>query len=189
LEKVLVVSSAQKGEEIICEMLKQTAYSNIIIARNSGEARRLTIEDEYDFCIINTPLSDEFGMELAECVSVSTNSGVIMLVRSEISDEVSSKAENFGIFVVSKPISKAIFYQSLKMLLVARKRVLGLKNENNLLKNKIDEIRLVDRAKCALIQYLNMTEPSAHRYIEKQAMDMRISRKQVAEGILKTYEI
>ena len=47
---------------------------------------------------------------------------------------------------------------------------------------------MVDRAKCALIQYLHMSEPDAHRYIEKQAMDLRITRQEVAEEILKTYE-
>ena len=33
-----------------------------------------------------------------------------------------------------------------------------------------------------------MTEPQAHRYIEKQAMDLRITRREVAEGIISTYE-
>ena len=66
--------------------------------------------------------------------------------------------------------------------------MLGLRDENIQLQQKIEEIRLVDRAKCALIQYLNLTEAQAHRYIEKQAMDLRLSRRQVAEAILKTYE-
>jgi len=70
----------------------------------------------------------------------------------------------------------------------SHKRITGLKNENIKLQKKIEDIRLIDRAKCVLIQYLNMTEPQAHRYIEKQAMDMRITRAEVAQGILKTYE-
>ena len=56
------------------------------------------------------------------------------------------------------------------------------------LQKKIEEIRLVDRAKCVLIQYLNMTEAEAHRYIEKQAMDMRKTKKTIAENILNTYD-
>ena len=66
--------------------------------------------------------------------------------------------------------------------------MLNLQNENVRLQQKIQEIRMVDRAKCALIQYLHMSEPDAHRYIEKQAMDLRITRREVAEEILKTYE-
>ena len=71
----------------------------------------------------------------------------------------------------------------------ARNRIVGLQSENVRLQSKIEEIRLVDRAKCALIQYLNMTEPQAHRYIEKQAMDMRTTRREIAQNILKTYEV
>ena len=46
----------------------------------------------------------------------------------------------------------------------------------------------MDRAKCALIQYLQMSEPQAHRYLEKQAMDMRLTRAEVARSVLQTYE-
>ena len=49
-------------------------------------------------------------------------------------------------------------------------------------------IRLVDRATCVLIQYSDFTEQQAHRYIEKKAMDQRVSRREVAEDILRIYE-
>ena len=53
---------------------------------------------------------------------------------------------------------------------------------------KIKEIRLVNRAKWLLIECLRMTEAEAHRYIEKQAMDLRISKREAAENIIKTYK-
>ena len=49
------------------------------------------------------------------------------------------------------------------------------------------EIRVVNRAKWILISELKMEEPDAHRYIEKQAMDRCISRREVAEEIISTY--
>ena len=52
---------------------------------------------------------------------------------------------------------------------------------------KMQEIRLVNRAKWLLISELKMEEPQAHRYIEKQAMDRCITRKEVAEEIINTY--
>lgn len=51
-----------------------------------------------------------------------------------------------------------------------------------------DEQYLIARAKRALMLYLNMSEPTAHRYIEKRAMDMRVTKKEIARNILKTYE-
>lgn len=75
----------------------------------------------------------------------------------------------------------------LKLITATRRRLLGLKHENIKLQKKIEDIRLVDRAKCVLIQHLSLTEQQAHRYIEKQAMDRRISKPEVAQGILNTY--
>ena len=56
------------------------------------------------------------------------------------------------------------------------------------IEEKMEEIRLVNRAKWLLIDELKMSEPDAHRYIEKQAMDRFVSKREVAEEIIKTYE-
>ena len=52
---------------------------------------------------------------------------------------------------------------------------------------KMEQIRLVNRAKLLLMQCLGMTETDAHRYIEKQAMNLRLSKSQVAQNIIRTY--
>lgn len=51
----------------------------------------------------------------------------------------------------------------------------------------MEEIRLVNRAKWLLISELKMEEPQAHRYIEKQSMDLCVPKRQVAEDIIRTY--
>jgi response regulator NasT len=63
-----------------------------------------------------------------------------------------------------------------------------VQREKDQLRKKIEDIRIVDRAKCILISLFNMSEKEAHKYIEKQAMDMRITKRAVAERIIKTYE-
>ena len=55
------------------------------------------------------------------------------------------------------------------------------------LEKKIEEMRLVNRAKSILMTEKSMSEPDAHRYIEKTAMDRRVSRGQVAEEIIDFY--
>lgn len=52
---------------------------------------------------------------------------------------------------------------------------------------KIEELRLINRAKCVLIDQLRMSEADAHHYIEKQAMNRCISRRAMAEKILSAY--
>ena len=67
-------------------------------------------------------------------------------------------------------------------------RLAKMERKNKTLQEKMADIRTVNRAKWLLIENLNMTERDAHYYIEKQAMDMRLSRHEVAENIIRTYD-
>lgn len=188
MDRILVISSSAQGQSLLGDLLKSAGNAMPVCACSGSEARRLLVDHDFELIIVNAPLSDEFGHELAISAAQRSSSGIILLVKSEIADDVSAKVEDFGVMVVSKPIGKALFYQALKLIDASRKRLMGLQSENNRLQSKIEEIRLVDRAKCALIQYLDMTEPQAHRYIEKQAMDLRTTRRNIAQNILQTYE-
>ncbi|WP_101910528.1 ANTAR domain-containing response regulator [Marasmitruncus massiliensis] len=184
----LVVSSSTQGQNLLADLLKVAGNTAPVCASSGNEARRMLVDQEFELIIINTPLSDEFGHELAIAVTHRSSAGIILLVKSELADDVSARVEDYGVLVVSKPIGRPLFYQALKLAEASRKRLMGLQSENTRLQSKIEEIRLVDRAKCALIQYLDMTEQQAHRYIEKQAMDLRTTRKNIAQNILQTYE-
>ena len=188
LEKIMIVSSASMGEEMLGSILKSTPYSSMITAKSAAEARMKIREDNVGIVLINCPLSDEFGIDLAEEISRLSSSAVALIVKSELVDQVEHRTGKFGAFVIPKPLSRQVLLQSMKMLTATRKRIQGFQDENLRLRDKIDEIRLIDRAKHALIQYLGMSEPQAHRYIEKQAMDMRITRREVANTRLSMYE-
>lgn len=188
MESVLIVSSSDKGKDLLSELVSMASLTQVTTASSGSEARRTLSQSDFDLIIINAPLQDEFGHNLALNIIDITSAGVILIVKNEIADDIAAKLEDFGVFIISKPIGRALFYQALKLVGASRRRILGLKNENVQLQRKIEEIRLVDRAKCILIQYLNMSEDQAHKYIEKQAMDMRLTRKEIAKNILNTYD-
>lgn len=189
MDSVLIVSSSNKGIELLSQLINTWAVTKITSTSCSADTRRLINTVDYDLILINTPLKDEFGDELAVNITEMCSSGVILIIKNEMADNISAKVEDYGVLVVSKPIVRSLFYQALKLAIASKKRISGLKNENIFLQNKIEEIRLVTRAKCVLIQYLNMTEDQAHKYIEKQAMDMRSTRKDIAQDVLKNYEM
>ncbi len=64
----------------------------------------------------------------------------------------------------------------------------ALNRETEKLQNKLDDARLISRAKLLLINRFKMSEKEAHRYIEKAAMDHSLKRRDVAISIIKTYE-
>jgi Response regulator with putative antiterminator output domain len=188
MDSVLIVSNTNTTLGIISDMLNVGTFSRITTTQNCAEARRDLIDNSFDLIIIDSPLPDELGDDFALYAAEQTDSGIILIVNGNILSDISENVEDAGVFVLPKPVSPEFFYQAVKLLIASRRRVMSLEGENQKLQKKIEEIRLVDRAKCILIQYLNMTEPQAHRYIEKQAMDLRQSRLVTAENILKTYE-
>ena len=182
------MSHKEKSTAFFADMLKSVSCGVIVTVTTCGEARRKLLDRDFDLCIINAPLQDESGEMLSRHIASQGVSQVILCVKSEYYDEVSASVEDFGVITVSKPINKTFFWSALKIAKAALNKMKSLQAENNKLTKKIEDIRIIDRAKCILISHLGMNEQQAHKYIEKQAMDMRITKRAIAEGILKTYE-
>ena len=187
--QALIVSGADaQRAQPLGALLKAAGYARILVAGSGGAARRQLDQAEFDLVLICAPLPDEYGHELAIQLAESSTGGVVLAVRREEYGDIAPRVEPYGVLGADSPLRRPQFLRVLRMAAGQRYRLQGLHRENVKLHGRIQEIRLVDRAKCALIQYLVMTEPQAHRYIEKQAMDLRITRGQVAKNILKTYE-
>ncbi|HIZ16240.1 MAG TPA: ANTAR domain-containing protein [Firmicutes bacterium] len=185
---VLIVSSSQKVNIFLSELLPTDKFSPILTVSTAGEARRLLVDRDIDIVVINSPLSDDFGVELAIEASEDLNCGVLIFVKAELQDNVSERVEGCGILTLSKPVSRQLVYQSMNLLVAARQKIKALEEKTSTLQGKMEEIRLVNRAKLLLIEHLKMSEPEAHRYIEKTAMDACVKRRKIAEDIIRTYE-
>ncbi|MDO4270040.1 MAG: ANTAR domain-containing protein [Eubacteriales bacterium] len=185
MERVLIVSATEKSRAMLGQFLSSCGVrAQTFPVSNCAQARRALIEDNFSLVLINAPLSDEFGHELAQTAAHDTLAGVILIVKAESADEVAERVEEDGVFVVSKPLAQPVFLQALRMIRVSQSRLTGLQSENRRLQKRIEDIRLVDRAKCVLIECCAMTEPEAHAYIERQAMRDRLTKREIAERIL-----
>ncbi len=188
MDSALIVSYTQKGITFFTELLKAASFLHIVSSNAGSDARRRLLERDFDIVIINSPLPDETGESLAKDIAAKGLSQVILVVQNEHFEEISASCENYGILTIAKPVNKSLCWSALKLAISTQSRIKSMRSENAQLKQKIEDIRVIDRAKCVLISFLNMSEQEAHRYIEKQAMDMRATRRVVADNILKSYE-
>ena len=187
--RVLIVSDADKIADYITELLPPREFSPILRAGSAGDAKRMLLSAEYDIVIINSPLPDEFGTSLATDISEdSTKTAVMLLVKSDSYDAALYKVEKSGALTLPKPNSKQAIYSAVRLLAAMSVKLGQLEKKNRTLQEKMADIRTVNRAKWLLIENLGMTEKDAHYYIEKQAMDTRMSRREVAVGIIRTYD-
>ncbi len=183
----LVVSAAEKLNTALSELLEGSNCRPVKTVSNISAAKRCWNDRSYDFVIINSPLPDDPGIRFAIDLGNTKGVVVLLLVRNELYDEVYYKVSEHGVFTLSKPLSKQVMEIALDWMESARERLRRLEKKTLSVEEKMEEIRIVNRAKWLLISELKMDEPQAHRYIEKQAMDRCISRKEIAEEIIRTY--
>lgn len=187
MKKVLLLSKNGKAKNTLMTYLMEAGDYEITAFSNSSSGRSLLIGSRFDLIIINTPLEDQFGDEAAVLASVKSDAGVIILIKNALVDNFAVEMERNGVMVVGKPVVKGILRQAILFAQVMKYRIKVLQKENKKLTSRLDSVKTVNKAKWVLVEYLNMTEQQAHKYIEKQAMERRLTKMQVAERILKTY--
>lgn len=185
---VLIVSASAQAEQYLRALLPSGRYFPVQTATDAGEARRLLLGQPFDIVLINTPLPDEFGTQLAVDLSEERSAGILIFVKSDVYEQVSDKLTDYGVLTLARPGNRQSIQQTIQLLTAMRMRMKSLEQKTHSLEIKMQEIRIVNRAKWLLIDRLQMSEEEAHKYIEKTAMDSCCQRLQVAEDIIKTYD-
>lgn len=184
---VLVISAKENFNASLQSLLPESKYAPVQMVSSVSLAKRVLLERSFDFVFINTPLPDDFGTRFAIEISANKGTVILLLVRNEVYEEVCDKVTEYGILTLPKPASKQMVAHTLNFMAGIRERLRKLENKSLSMEEKMKEIRLVNRAKWVLIDELKMSEADAHRYIEKQAMDRCVSRREIAEEIISTY--
>lgn len=185
---VLLVSSSPKFNASMLALLPESRFYPVAAVSDVSSARRRLLESKYDIVIINAPLPDDFGTRLALCICENSGAGVLLLVKAEHYPDINGRVSPFGVLVLPKPASSQTVSQSLQLLCGTRERLRRMEQKTASIEEKMEEIRIINRAKLLLMEQLKMTEKEAHRFIEKQAMDRCVTRITIAQSILSTYK-
>ncbi len=190
LRNILLLTSDSSFEYHIRQLLQKSIFSSIddTIATSCAQGRRILEKQCFDLCMIDAPLNDELGFEFS-CEYLGRRiTQVIFVAEEKICEQLLERSVHMGIYLQPKPLTRVSLFSAMAVAQAAFSNTRDLHLKNTDLLRKIDALRIIDRAKCLLMQYLGMSEADAHRYIEKQAMNLRISKKTIAEHILKTYD-
>ena len=185
---VLIVSASEKFNQALSEILSDGRFSPLNFVSDISAARRASAERGFDFVIVNSPLPDDPGTRFSIDTVDDYDTVVLLLIRADQYGEVFGSAAGHGVFLLQKPVSRSAFQTASDWMISARERIRKSEKKTLSIEEKMKEIRLVNRAKWLLISELKMTEPDAHRFIEKEAMDRCVPKRQVAEEIIRIYE-
>lgn len=185
LKGILINAKTEEICDSLATLFDETE-ENIVCCYSDEEIEKTDLS-MFETIIVSTPLRTEFGLNFITDAYKKTDAAIIVLAKSDIADDVQNRIKFTGAFVLGRPFNKAIFLQTIKFSNIARSSMKKLEEEKQQLTKQLEDIRIIDRAKCCLIEYLNLTENQAHRHIQKQAMDRRVSQRDIADDILRTY--
>ena len=185
--RTLVVASSEKFKESLLPLFAPAHCRPVLYADSVAAAKRLLLENAFDLVIVSAPLPDETGTRFAIDLSLGRSTVCLLFIRTDLYADVRSRVAPFGVFTLPKPTSAAVAGHGLEFLVSARERLRNLEKKTQTLEEKMQEIRIVNRAKLLLIENRGLTEPDAHRYLEKQAMDRCVPKREIAGEIISLY--
>ena len=181
---VLVVTKDSKTVSLISSMLIPPLFE-LTVSQDFNEARRICGERNFNIIIID--FAEGEGTDFA--LDISSGIGTILLLSPvQYFDQISYKVESFGILTITAPFDQFYFYNMIKIAIAVQYKTQLISSQTIKLKEKMEEIRLVNKAKMLLMQHESMTEDQAHHHLEKTAMDNGLKRIAVAENVIRKYE-
>ncbi|MDE7389604.1 MAG: ANTAR domain-containing protein [Lachnospiraceae bacterium] len=187
-QSVLIVSFSERPVEAISSILPHSDFHPVYTALSAAEARRKLLDGGIDIVIINAPLTDEFGTQLAVDTVTTSHAGVLLLVKADVYEEVSYKMEQYGVLTLTKSLDRQTLFQTIKLLTATAYKMKRLEESTVTLEQKLRDMKLINKAKVLLIECLKMGEEEAHKYIEREAMDNCVKKSEIARQIIEKYE-
>ena len=184
---VLIVSASEKFQNDLRSLLPESAYSPIVTVSSIGAAERTKNARDFDFIFVNSPLPDDAGIRFAIDCCRTGGTVVVLFAAAALYEQIQSRVEKHGVFVLPRPVPRDAILRGLNWMTAARERLRSYEKKVQPIEEKMEEIRLVNRAKWLLIRELKMSEPDAHYYITHQAMDRCCSKLAAAEEIIRLY--
>lgn len=166
----------------LVEMLTEAGYQVVGQASNGQEAIALVQELKPDLAILDVKMPVLDGISAAE--EIIHISPVLMLTAFS-QKELIERARDAGVMAyVVKPFSITDLVPAMEIAMSRHKQMTSLEKEIANLQDRLETRKLIDRAKGILMTALNLTEPQAFSWIQRAAMDRRMSMKEVALAVI-----
>ena len=185
--RVLVVSAGQDSYAVIRKIIEGIC-EQVLYAASITDARRVLADGTIGLVIINTPLPDEFGIESARDFADGRDIAVLLLVKAELYHQVTYKVRGSGVFVLSRPLKGQLLLEAVGIMDAMRLKIFMLNEQNQKLRRRLDDMGLITRAKCLMIEKQHMTEEEAHRWLEQEAMNHSLTKREIAQNVIRELE-
>ena len=168
----------------LAEMLAEEGYHVVGQAGDGEKAIALAEELRPDLVVLDVKMPKLDGISAAQRIAEQRIAPVVILTAFSQRDLVERARDAGAMAYLVKPFSKQDLLPAIEMAVSRFAEVQLLEAEVADLSERLETRKLVDRAKGVLQEQLGLSEPDSFRWIQKTAMDLRLSMRQVAEGVI-----
>ena len=168
----------------LAEMLTEEGYDVVGQAGDGAKAIELAESLRPDLVILDVKMPVLDGIAAAERIASERIAPVVILTAFSQRDLVERARDAGAMAYLVKPFTKSDLVPAIEMAVSRFAELSLLEQEVADLQDRLETRKAVDRAKSILQQQLELSEPEAFRWIQKTAMDLRLSMRQVAEGVV-----
>ena len=180
--KILVAEDEALIRMDLIEMLQEAGYAVVAEATNGEEAIALATEHQPDLAILDVKMPVLDGISAAEkIISIAP----VLMLTAFSQKELVDRARDAGVMAyVVKPFSASDLVPAIEIAISRHTQMKSLAEEVADLHERLETRKIIDRAKGILMAALNLSEPAAFSWIQRAAMDRRISMKEVAQAVI-----
>jgi len=180
--RILVAEDEALIRMDLVEMLQEAGYEVIAQATNGEEAIALALEHQPDLAILDVKMPVLDGISAAE--KIIAIAPVLMLTAFS-QRELIDRARDAGVMAyVVKPFTIGDLVPAIEIAISRHTQMQSLAVEVADLHERLETRKIIDRAKGILMKALNLSEPEAFSWIQRAAMDRRLSMREVAQAVI-----
>jgi AmiR/NasT family two-component response regulator len=180
--RILVAEDEALIRMDLIEMLREAGYDVVAEATNGEEAIALANEHTPDLCILDVKMPVLDGISAAEkIISIAP----VLMLTAFSQRELVERARDAGVMAyVVKPFSIGDLIPAIEIAISRHTQMKSLAEEVADLHERLETRKVIDRAKGILMKALNLSEPEAFSWIQRAAMDRRLTMKEVAQAVI-----
>jgi len=168
----------------LAEMLGEEGYDVVGQAGDGATAVELVEQHRPDLVILDVKMPVLDGIAAAERIAAARIAPVVILTAFSQRDLVERARDAGAMAYLVKPFTRNDLVPAIEMAVSRFAELSQLESEVADLSERLETRKAVERAKNVLQEQLKLSEPEAFRWIQKTAMDLRLSMRQVAEGVI-----
>lgn len=187
--RVIIASNEADTREEIKHILENEGYKVVAEVCDGFDAIKVCRQHNPDVILIEPEIPLLDGIGAAQIINKEDVSGAIVFLLSKINKEIVNKIKIVGARgCITKPVEKETLVATIEIALYTGNEYRKIKKDKEIIEQKFEDRKAIDKAKGILMVNENLTEEEAYSKIRKYSMEKRVTMREIAEFIIISYK-